>query len=160
MAFARLTEFNARGASDVSLLEQDVGDSHRILAQAGEAHEKVERALRRVALDARDGVERRDHEVAAGPVGQAHFFHHFLRPVEGGDASGHGKRGRRGHGLTLQIGGQVDNRLGASSPAQAPAGHGIGFGVTVQSHGTFGHAGQSGQADMFAFEDQFFVHLV
>ena len=39
------------------------------------------------------------------------------------------------------FGGEFDDGWGANEPAQAPAGHGVGFGQAVDGDGAFGHAG-------------------
>jgi hypothetical protein len=115
--------------------------------RCGEAREDVERALHRRAFDAGNLLHRVEHH-APRVVDGNHLANALLRASERGDAGGHREAGGGLRAVRLIDARQLDDRLWAGQPAQAPAGHCIGLAEAVDDDRAFGHARLCGQAEM------------
>ncbi|MNO83463.1 hypothetical protein D3C76_747720 [compost metagenome] len=141
-------------------IEQAIGE--RLGAKPGftdvDHHEHPAIGLQRADAGAiGEGVT---HQVTTLTIGFAHRFqfrqvafqrHHSSVLNEIRRAVKHAQR------EVFQVRGQGWRR---HHPADAPAGHGVGFRQAVEGRGALGHARQAGRTDVLAFEQQFAVDLI
>ena len=86
-------------------------------------------------MDVRDARETFEDESPAVRISAAHLFHAGLRTSQGGGACVLYESGGAATGLREDQEHIVDDFFGSGTVAEAPAGHGIGFGKTVDDDG-------------------------
>ncbi len=129
---------------------------------AGDRGEHVERAVRPVARQAGNGVQRIHHQIAPAAIAGHLRRHVILRPVQRGGGGGlaHGGHARRG--LALHVGHCPDEPHGSGAETDAPAGHGVGLGHAADGEDAIGklrHHGGQGRVRV-ALVEQARIHVV
>ena len=130
---------DARALQQVARVVLAVGDDGAAggaaADRAGAAGVEVERALRDAAGEAGGGVQRGGDAVAARLERGVARGEEAVVAVERGDGGGLADRGGVGGALRLEFGHGADQRLRPAGEADAPAGHGVGFGDSVDGEG-------------------------
>ena len=116
----------------VSISQQSLGKLHRIgdsvLAQRrSNIRIGIECALGFGAMDAGNGPQPRDHEVAPLAIFGQHTLHRILRAAHRFDRRFLSDRSRIGGGVALQFHHGADERRGRQAKSNAPARHGVSF---------------------------------
>lgn len=111
-------------------------------------------------MNARAIAQAGDRQVAASPVGFTHALGDFIVGQYGGGGGFHHKpRQAVQHAQHQGFGVGHHGRLG-NDPADAPAGHGVGFREAADHDAAVGHARQRGEAVVLTVEHQAFVDFV
>ena len=159
MAFAAGAKGIPRHKGHLFRLEQLLGKFQRGQTGFFNGREDVKSAFRFEAFQAH-AAKAVDHQAAAVVV----FCHHLLHlPVsmtqrlQGGDLGG--DRCAQ-HSVLMDFVHSADELGMAQGVANAPAGHGVGFGKTVEQQRAFLHARKRGERDMLAFVSQISVNFI
>ena len=147
VAFAASAEGAAGDEGDVLGHQELFGKLFRGETGGGDVGEDVKSAFRFETFQAHFAKTVVDEAAAAVVLGD-HFVHVFFavpQRLDGGDLGGNGSAE---HGVLVDFGHGSDDLRRAKGVADAPAGHGVGFGETVEKKGALFHPGQSGEADV------------
>jgi len=152
----------ARNGGDLLFAEQFLAEVDGIDAHGFDVDQEVEGAEGFHHFDVPDVGEAAEHVLAADIELVTHVTHDLLVALESGDGAVLGEGGGVGGGVALQHVDGGSDFLRSGGVTEAPAGHGVGFGETVDGDGEVGDflaEGSDGDVGLVGV-NEFFVDFV